>query len=293
MRTGICTTDFERPGVPALPADALFKKIRKMGFEVIQFAFSSVAESRFIPDGSIELPPEIPDETVDAILAASEKYDLPIPAINGTFNMAHPDRAVREEGLLRFDRFLEASAALGAEYISLCSGTRARTGLWDFSPLNADEEAYRDSLETIRRAAAMAEKYGLTLAIESEASNVVSSPEIARRMLDDVGSPNLKMILDCANLFKAGHAWPEEVEATIRKAFACYGRDIVLAHGKDILPGEGIAFTGTGRGIVDFALTAKLLREYDFKGDMFLHGIESEEDMPRAKEYWETKASEE
>ena len=287
MRTGICTTDFEHPGVPAPTADALFRKIRKMGFEAVQFAFSSVAESHFVPDNAIELPPEIPEETVDAILAASEKYDLPILAVNGTFNMAHPDKAVREEGLSRFDGFLEASAALGAEFITLCSGTRAQTGIWDFSPLNETEEAYRDSLETIRRAVTMAEKYGLILAIESEAANVVSSPEIARRMLDDVGSPNLKMILDCANLFKAGHAHPEEVEATIRKAFDYYGHDIALAHGKDILPGDGIAFTGTGRGIVDFALTAKLLREYDFKGDMFLHGIYDEEDMPRAKEYWE------
>lgn len=287
MHTGICTTDFEKPGVPALTADALFKKIRRMGFEAVQFAFSSVAESDFTSDGVIEIPPEITDETIDAILAASEKYDLPIIATNGTFNMAHPDKAVREEGLARFDGFLEASAALGAEYISLCSGTRAKSGLWDYSPENAGEEAYRDSLETIRRASVMAEKYGLILAIESEAANVVSSPEIARRMLDDVGSPNLKMILDCANLFHAGHAHPEEVEETIRKAFDYYGHDIALAHGKDILPGEGIAFTGTGRGIVDFTLTAKLLREYDFKGDMFLHGIYDEEDMPRAKEYWE------
>jgi len=115
--------------------------------------------------------------------------------------------------------------------------------------------------DTILRAVEIAERRSLTLAIESEAANIIDTPEQARRIMDSVGSDKLKMILDCANLFHPGHARPEEVRPTIAHAFELFGGDIVIAHGKDIRAGEGIAFCGTGRGIVDFAFTARKLRE--------------------------------
>jgi sugar phosphate isomerase/epimerase len=94
------------------------------------------------------------------------------------------------------------------------------------------------------------------------------------------------MILDCANLFHAGEAYKENVREILEHAFALYGNDIVLAHGKDIREGDGIDFCGTGRGIVDFPFTAQLLKKYGFAGDMFLHGIYDEADMPYALAHW-------
>ena len=46
-------------------------------------------------------------------------------------------------------------------------------------------------------------------------------------------------------------------------------------------PGYGI----TGFGIVDFPYMIELLRKHDFAGDMMLHGIYSEADMPGCLEY--------
>ena len=140
--------------------------------------------------------------------------------------------------------------------------------------------------DTIKRAVSMAEARGIVLAIESEAANVIDTPENARRIMDEVGSSNLKMILDCANLFHRGTAYPENVRETIGHAFDLFGGDIVIAHGKDIRAGDGIDFCGTGLGIVDFTYTADKLREVSYTGDMFLHGIYDEADMPRAIAHW-------
>jgi sugar phosphate isomerase/epimerase len=104
--------------------------------------------------------------------------------------------------------------------------------------------------------------------------------------MDAVRSDRLKMILDPANLFHAGEAHPENARRTLDEAFAAFGGDIVAAHGKDIREGDGIAFCGTGRGIVDFPYMAKKLREAGFAGDMFLHGIYDPDDMPRALAHW-------
>lgn len=200
--------------------------------------------------------------------------------------MAHPDKDVREEGLRRFELLTKAAEKLGAKYISLCSGTRFANHLWTYSPENGTESAWNDMLDTIKRATELAEKHNITLAIESEAANIIDTPENARRVMDEVGSPNLRMILDCANLFHAGLAHPEYVHDTIKNAFENFGADIVIAHGKDIREGDGIDFCGTGHGIVDFSYTARLLNEYGYRGDMFLHGIYDEADMAGAVAHW-------
>ena len=284
MKTGVCTTDFEK--LAPVPADRLFGRIRELGFECVQFAFSSVSESDFVPTGQLELPGKIAPVVLSSVGSAAERHGLPIEVINATFNMAHPDPEVRSEGLKRLAVHAEAAGILGCPVLSLCSGTRNPDHLWTPHPDNGTSEAWDVMLDTMLRAAEIAEKYGVTLAVESEASNVIDTPEKARRLMDTVKSDRLKMILDPANLFHAGEARPENARRTLDEAFAAFGGDIVAAHGKDILPGDGISFCGTGRGIVDFPYMAKRLRESGYAGDMFLHGIYDPDDMPRALACW-------
>ena len=288
MKTGVCTTDFEKQ--PIRSALRLFERIRDLGFECVQFAFSSVSEAGFAPTGQLELPGEIAPAALSAVARASEKTGLPVEVINATFNMAHPDPEVRAEGLKRLAVHAEAAKALGCSVLSLCSGTRFREHLWTPSPENGSEEAWADMEDTMLRAAQIAERSGVTLAVETEASNVIDTPQKARLLMDRIGSGRIGMILDPANLFHMGEAKAENARGTLDGAFAACGDRIVAAHGKDILPGEGISFCGTGRGIVDFAYMARRLRESGYGGDMFLHGIYDEADMPRALAYWKSAA---
>lgn len=276
MRIGVCTTDFEN----TLPADELFALVKELGFSSVQLAFSSVSECGFRVSEHIEIPGFISEEAIQAIRAASEKYGIHICAVNGTFNMAHPDPAVRREGLDRFEGFIKAVKAIGCGMATLCSGSRSLNGLWTYDPATEDESAYSDMRAVMQEAVAVAEKHDVILAIETEASNVISTPGKARRIMDEIGSPNLKMILDCANLFHKGKAHPENVRPAIDKAIAHFGRDIVIAHGKDIRESDAIDFCGTGFGIVDFPYMLKKLKEVSFPGDMMLHGIYNVSDMP-------------
>ena len=281
MKIGICTTDFRY----AQPVSQLFRKMQSMGYETTQLAFCSVSECAFEASHQIEIPGEVTAETLKAIRTASRETGIPIGAINGTWNMAHPDKEVREEGIRRFDGFLRAVADLECSIVSLCSGSRNRDHLWRFSPETAGPDAWADMLNSMQRSVALAEKYGITLAIETEAANVIDTPEKARRIMDEVGSPNLKMILDCANLFHNGEATVESMRPAIDRAMANFGSDIVLAHGKDIQPSEGIQFCGTGFGIVDFPYMIAQLRAAGYRGDMMLHGIYNEDDMPGCLEF--------
>lgn len=283
MRIGLCTTDFGR----AMPAKVLFDTLAKMQFEVTQLGFCSAAECGFEPSAHIEIPGSVPKEAIRAIRAAARDSGVPVGAVNGTWNMAHPDRAVREEGLQRFDGFLAAVTELGCDKVTLCSGTRSLDHLWAHDPATQLPDAWADMLETMACAARLAEKHGVVMAIETEAANVIDTPARARRVMDEVGSPNLKMILDCANLFHIGEVSEAIMRPRIDEAIAAFGRDVVIAHGKDIRPSDGIDFCGAGFGIVDFPYMIERLRSVDYKGDMMLHGAASDAEMPLCRAFME------
>lgn len=286
MKTGICTTD-----LPTLPAEKLFAKLNSLGTPVTQLSFASVEETGFIPDGNIEIPVAVDKEVIKLIKACAEKYQVEIAAVNGTFNMAHPDSQIRAEGIRRFEGFAQAVNNLGCGMITLCSGTRNTASLWAPHPGNDSEEAWHDMTKTVAATVKIAEKHNIVLAVETEAANIIDTPEKARKLMDETGSPNLKMIMDCANLFHIGQAKRSNVRRIMRHAFDLFGRDIVIAHGKDIRESDGIDFCGTGEGIVDFAYFAALLAEYGYQGDMFLHGVYDEQKLPEAIRYFKAKST--
>jgi sugar phosphate isomerase/epimerase len=267
VKIGICTTDFT-----AQPIEILFEKIYRYGFDQVQFDFETIGEE--------EMPERIDVSLTDGILEAAGKRRLDIVAVNGTFNMIAPDRKVREKGIARFEILAEACDRLGCKVISLCTGTRNTLSMWKPHPDNSSGQAWEDMLETMRKVVRIAEQHQITLGIETEASNVVSTPKLARLLLDEMKSPYLKIIMDCANLFHENTAWPDNVRKTIKNAFDLLGNDIILAHGKDILASPKISFTAPGKGIVDFDYFLQLLEQYRFKGGMLLHGIKLEADIP-------------
>ena len=267
MKIGICTTDFS-----AHPVESLFKKIAWYGFSQVQFNFATIGEE--------EMPERIETSLIDRILNAAREWQTEIVAVNGTFNMIDPDHNVRKRGIERFEILAAACRRLDCHVISLCTGTRDPDSMWKWHPDNDTEEAWQDMMESIRSVMEIAERYQICLGVETEASNVVSTPERARRLLDEVNSPYLKIIMDCANLFHRNTASPANVRPTIKKAFDYLGHDLILAHGKDIQASQEIIFASPGKGIVDYDYFLEKLKEYSFTGDMLLHGIKDESDIP-------------
>jgi len=98
MRIGLYTGDLNRTN-----ADNLFAKIARYGFESAQLSFASVTEANFEPTGQIEIPAEIDGEVVSLINQSAKKYNIEIVACSGTFNMAHPDYTVPDEGIKRYE----------------------------------------------------------------------------------------------------------------------------------------------------------------------------------------------
>ena len=226
------------------------------------------------------MPEKLDPSLLKEIYEQANMRNIEIVAVNGTFNMIHPDAEVRKEGIKRFEVIAQACEGLKCNFVTLCTGSRNPDNMWRWHDDNLTQKAWDDMIVTMKKCLDIAERYDLTLGLECEASNCINTPERARKLLDELKSPNLKIIMDAANLFQRGDAKGENVRSIIDNAFSLIGSDIYLAHGKDIKEGEGLNFTHAGNGIVDFDYYLDKLEEYGYKGGMILHGIKNEKYIP-------------
>jgi sugar phosphate isomerase/epimerase len=166
---------------------------------------------------------------------------------------------------------VEACAPLGISKIHLCTGTRDRTSMWRNHPDNNTPEAWRDMLACVREATNIARQARVTLAFEPEVNNVVNSAIKARRLMDEIGSPYLKVTLDAANLFPAGQL--PQMKEVLDEAFTLLGKDIVLAHAKDLDHDGDAGHLPAGHGKLDYDHYVALLHKHRFTGPLLLHSL--------------------
>jgi sugar phosphate isomerase/epimerase len=129
----------------------------------------------------------------------------------------------------------------------------------------------------MRQAAQIAEEYRITLAFEPEVANVVDSAPKARCLLDEIGSPYLKVVMDGANIFHAGEL--PRMQQILDEAFALLGEDIAIAHAKDLDRDGEAGHLAAGKGVLDYGHYLSLLNNLGFDVPLILHGL-SERQVP-------------
>ena len=258
MKLGILSKVFSRPTL-----EQVLDGITAAGLECFQFN-AEIAGLKPVPDA---IPAGLPERVREA--AAARK--LEVATFQGTFNMSHPDPEFRREGLRKLRGIAAACGPMGTKVIAICIGTRNRENMWAHHPDNGTPEAWRDMLSCVREGLAIAKDFGLTLALEPEVSNVVDSPAKARRLIDEIGSPHLKVTMDAANLFHAGEL--AHMAEVLDNAFALVGNDIIVAHAKDILKDGEAGQEAAGTGLLDYDRYLSLLHKQGFTGPLLLHGL--------------------
>jgi sugar phosphate isomerase/epimerase len=228
--------------------------------------------------GLPSLPERIEPRLARQVGAAAASRGITIAAVSGTFNMIDPVRERRDAGMRRLGQLAGACALLGTTIITLCTGTRDPDDMWRGHPANGRPDAWADLLAAMERALVIAEEHDLWLAVEPETANVVDSPAKARRLLDELRSPRLKVIIDPANLFHVEDL-PHQ-RAVLTAAFDLLGPDIVLAHAKDVRVVAGtVRHVAAGTGLLDYPYYLALLRHVPVP--LIMHGL-AEAEVGRA-----------
>jgi sugar phosphate isomerase/epimerase len=260
MQIGVFAKTF--PG--SEPAGVL-AAVRDAGFAVTQFNLACA--------GLPSMPDVVPDVAISAIAAASDASGVALVALSGTYNMAHPDRTVRNDGLRRLAVVIEAAASLSVPLVTLCTGTRNPDDQWAHHPDNADPSAWTDMAGEMKKALDLAELHGVDLGIEPEQANIVTSAQDAMRLIAEMGSKRLRIVLDPANLFEQASA--QEARAIVAGAVESTAGHVAMAHAKDRFA-DGL-FATAGRGVVDFADLVSRLKATGFDGPLVTHGLSADE----------------
>ena len=229
--------------------------------------------------GLASLPQILPPGIAAEFGSQAKARDLQIAALSGTYNMAHPDAAVRLASRVGFAHVVRAAREMGAPIVTLCTGSRNTQDMWKSHPDNATEQAWSDLRAELDFALELAEAADISLAIEPEPGNVVCDARAAVRLVNEVASDRLGIILDAANLLT-----PETLSTQqdlMNQATGLLGGSIVLAHAKDLdVAGHVVA---PGEGAVDLVAFARALRAVGYDGALVAHGFEANKTAVAAK----------
>lgn len=236
---------------PAGPAAVVAERVHAAGYDVAHLNLSALGH------------PTIPDETewdaVDpaAVRGEFDAVGVGVWGLSATYNMAHPDPALRRAATQRAARLIPRAPGFGAGVVTLCTGSRDAEHMWRAHPGNRTPEAWRDFRAALDPLLAAAEAAGVRLGVEPEPGNVVADADVAVRLLRELGPDAglIGIVVDAANLLS--ELPPPAHAATLDHAFDVLGAAAVCLHAKDLVDWDR---TLDGDGVVDYRRVARLHR---------------------------------
>lgn len=250
----------------------LFARIRADGFSAVQFNLSCA--------GLASLPVELPPGTGADIAAGAHQAGVAICALSGTYNMAHPDTDQRKRDRVGFANVMRAAQDMHVSLVTLCTGSRDPANMWHAHAENSSREAWTAFREELDFALSLADELDLVLGIEPEPGNVIANAALARKVLDEVGSRRLGIVLDAANLLPP-EAQPQQNEI-VAQAADLLGGSLFLVHAKDI-NSDGVVVPA-GKGAVDLPAFVARMKAVGYDGPLVGHNFE-EADAPGVAAY--------
>jgi len=244
---------------------AVLSQARSAGYESVQYNMAC--------SGISSLPLEISEETAEAVQAASAETGVAIAAVSATYNMVHPDLTEREKGRRSFAAIAAGATRMGTRLLTLCTGSCDPQDQWRYHPGNSSPAAWEEMCGEFRLLLAIADRHDIVLGVEPELANVISSAQLARKLLDTFGNDRIQIVFDPANLFEV--ETPERQKELVENAIDLLGDSIALAHAKDRLSDGRFATAGTG--VLDYSHYLAVLEKSGYRGDLITHGLAANE----------------
>lgn len=259
------------PEFPSPNLEANLKAMAVAGATGVQFDLVNAFGDTF--------PESLTESQIAAVKDGFTQNGLELSALSGTYNMIDPNPAKRTEGAKGLDRLIALAPKLGTKVVTLCTGSRDPEDMWKRHEESDSPEAWQDLLVTTKQAVKTAEAHGIFLGVETEVGNSINTVRKARRLLDEIGSPHLKIIMDGANIFQKGEL--PLMREKLDEAFELLGRDIVLAHAKDLDRDGEAGHVPAGLGKLDYPYYLKKMQESGYQGSIILHALKPEQAVDR------------
>lgn len=186
------------------------------------------------------------------------RNQVDIAVLGCYLNLANPNPQQLEKIMNRYKAHIRFASWLGCGVVGTETG--APNESYTYVPQCHGEEALQTFITNLRPIIRYAEQMGVVVAIEPVWKHIVCNPKRARRVLDEIASPNLQIILDPVNLLDISNY--QDQEAIVEEAIELLGPDVAMVHLKDYMPVEGkLEAMGCGLGRMKYEAVLKFIKE--------------------------------
>ncbi len=247
MQLGIRLHDTKK-----LPFAERIADVHQLGFTCGHLALAKVIDE--FPTTDEALTPGLA-MYIKNVFAANH---VDIAVLGCYLNLADPNQERLAKTVHRYMAHIRFASWLGCGVVGTETG--APNEAYAYTPECHTEEALKLFIKNVRPIVKYAEQMGVVFAIEPVYRHIVNTPARARRVLDEIGSPNLQIIFDPVNLL-----WTENYQdrqAIFEEAIDLLGEDVAMVHLKDFRPGDGkLISMGCGLGEMDYTPILKFMKE--------------------------------
>lgn len=185
-------------------------------------------------------------------------------------NPIDPNPELRRQQIDRFKEHLRYARDFGTTMVATETGSVK--AFLDVYPDSTEETRWNLLRSAVQEMVEEAERWGVRAVIEASQNEVVRTPELMQRLLEEVPSEHFGVLMDPVNLLNASNY--DRQHEIVQRAFDLWGDKIVLAHIKDfdITPEGRMVYAPMGTGeagcavLPEFAEAVQAVHEHFVRG---------------------------
>ncbi len=235
-----------------LPLKDRLDEVNRQGFSCVHLALSKVIKENSVAPESLT-----PGYAMYLKRLFADK-GLDIAVLGCYLNLANPNAEKLKNIVEKYKAHIRFASLLGCGVVGTETG--APNEAYKYEPACHGEEALELFIRNLRPVVEYAEKMGVIFAIEPVWKHIVWNPKRARKVLDEIHSPNLQIILDPVNLLDISN-YESQVEI-VEEAIDLLGEEVAVVHIKDYIVRDGkLDSVAAGTGQMDYTAIMKFIKE--------------------------------
>lgn len=250
LQLGIRLHDAER-----LPLERLLPTIRGQGLTCCHLALS-----KSFPDVPCT-PSSLTPGYANHLKKAFQAGGVDIAILGNYLNLLHPDEGYLNYASRMYMAHIRFASLLGCTMVGTETGAPNRE--YAYCPECREEKTLSLFIKHLKPIVCYAEQFGMTLAIEPVVRHSMWNPEACRKVLDEIGSPNLQILFDPVNLLDISNV--DHCDELFQEMFELVGDEIAAVHLKDYRhspDGKELQTIGVGAGLgeMDYSKIMRFLK---------------------------------